>query len=205
MGLLQRVAAIVAQRLVVHREAAVGDAAALVAGIVAPGGIAARQRRGIVRHGKAHGLGAVDQFAVKAAAAELDTLAIPLRRQVHRKQDRWRRRIHRRDRATHLAVLAQRVARRAGGNQRGAAHGGAAGGQRQLRGRERHALERVAGIECRQCRHLPASARITAGRGTVGSAGILHHRRVAATAATRGQQRCRQDGGEPAQPPAAGV
>ena len=109
--LLERLPAVVGQLLVIEREGAVGDAAALVAGVVAVGRVSERERRGLAGRAEADRLGAVDQRAVEAAAAEMDGLAVPLHRQVHGEVDGARLWIHALDGSANLAIVAQRVAR----------------------------------------------------------------------------------------------
>ncbi|MCY1516966.1 hypothetical protein D9M68_516260 [compost metagenome] len=127
--LLERLAAVVGKLLVVGRELAVGDAARLMARVVAVGRVAQRQRRGLAGGAEADDFGAVDQHAVEATAAEVNGLLVPLLGQVDREVDELRGRIDRRDGAAHAAVIAQRVARVAGGHGRGAGDGGALRGQ----------------------------------------------------------------------------
>ncbi len=108
-GFLQCVASKVAQRFVIGAERTVSASqrAGLVAGIAGECRIAARKRRGLVRRASRHVACRVRNGAVVAAAAEHDNLLVPARRHVDFELDGWRGRIHRGDRAGHLAVLAR--------------------------------------------------------------------------------------------------
>jgi len=186
VGLLEREATVVGQRFVVGGERAVGDAAALVTAVVAEGGVAQRQWGRLVRGAEADLLGAVDQAAVEAAAAEVDGFAVPVRGQVDGEADVGRARVDRADRAAHLAVVAQGATGEVGGG----GHRGAAGGQRQLRRREREAVERGAGG------HRVDGRRDHRGRAAAPVVVAVARGAVGAPAAARGEQQAQRGAGE---------
>ncbi len=130
-------------------------------------------------------------------------LLFPLRGQVHREVmvDAERPRS---DGAAHLAVLAERVAGGIGDNQRGRLDRGAARGQRQRRGRQAGAVQRVAtsarlasagsaGPACRmsgfQCRGRRCWAPARRRRGVVATAARGHQCSGRAGAASSARRR----------------
>src|SRR6201746_700004 len=90
MRLLERQATVVRQCLVVRGERAVGDALALMAGVVAERDVAARERRGGGRRCHVERGKPGDERAVEAAAAILQRLLVPRTRQVDLEVDRPR-------------------------------------------------------------------------------------------------------------------
>ena len=142
--LLQCVAREVAQRLVVHAEAAIpaGGGPGLVARVAAERRVATGQRQGLVHRPRGHVAHGSGDDAVVAAPAEHQRLAVPARRQVDLELDRRRGRVHRPDVAQRAAEGRER--RRAGagrGNHCCIRHDRAARRQSDRRGGDLKALQ----------------------------------------------------------------